>query len=122
MDIKKLAVIVAGSALLVGIFVALRERAGGDTVTAEVRTIEVSVRDGAVVDGARRFDVPRSGRVSIVVRTDARDRVHVHGYDLFAAVRPGAAARVDFRASSAGSFDVELEERRLLLLTLDVRP
>jgi hypothetical protein len=120
MDVKKVAIIVAGSALLVGIFVVLRDRAEPSTTEGAVR-VEVSVRDGSVVGGPRRTEVRKGSRVVIVVAAAERDRVHLHGYDRYAPLEPGSPARLEFRASTAGSFDVELEERRLLLVTLDVR-
>lgn len=122
MDIRKLAVIVAGSMLLVGIFVALRDRAGMGTSPAATTSIQVRVRDGSVVGGVRRVSVRTGQRVVIVVNAPGRDRVHVHGYDRFAHLEPGSPARLEFAARVAGSFDVELEERRVLLVRLEVRP
>ena len=122
MDIKKLAVIAAGAALLAGIFVVLRERTGEGASSGAATTIRLSVREGAVVGGVRRVTVPEGRRVAIIVDAAGRDRIHVHGYEHFAELEPGSPARLEFRARFAGSFDVELEERRLLLVRLDVRP
>ena len=49
--------------------------------------------------------------------------IHVHGYDLVAGVGPGLPpARIRFRATTPGRFEVELEDRRLQIAQLEVRP
>ena len=121
MDIKKLAVIVGGSALLVGIFLALRNRAEPRPVSERTVRIEVTVRNETVMGGVRRADIRRGSRVVIVVEAPDRDRVHVHGYERYVSVEPGSPSRLAFRATTSGSFEVELEESGLLLVTLDVR-
>jgi hypothetical protein len=66
--------------------------------------------------------VSQGDRVVVVVRSDVEDEVHVHGYDLLREVGPGRAARIAFRASTVGRFEIELEDRHLLLAELEVRP
>ena len=82
----------------------------------------IAIEDGGVVGGTRRLRVQRGGRVVLVVRADVSDRVHVHGYDIVAAVTPRRPARLAFRARLAGRFEIELEDRHLHLADLDVRP
>jgi hypothetical protein len=48
--------------------------------------------------------------------------VHLHGYDVFADVAPGKAARLVFVASIPGRFEVELEDRGLQIADIEVRP
>ncbi len=52
---------------------------------------------------------------------DAADSVHVHGYDLTAAVEPNQTVLVAFTATIRGVFEVELEQSGLLLVELAVR-
>ncbi len=91
---------------------------------ASLRTpvrVAVAVRDGAAVDGVRRVSVDRGRDVVLVVRADVRDHVHLHGYDLLTDVAPGSPGRIRFQADLPGRFEVELEERRLLIAELTVR-
>jgi hypothetical protein len=85
-------------------------------------TIRVVVRGGAPVGGIRRATVARNRRVVLVVTSDAADHVHVHGYDIFRDVAPGRAARLAFRATLPGRFEVELEDRGLQIVDLRVNP
>jgi hypothetical protein len=84
--------------------------------------ITVVVRDGEVVGGVRRATVDKGGRAVLLVRSDVADEVHLHGYDRSAPVGPRKPARIAFRATLAGGFEVELEERGLQIAQIEVRP
>jgi hypothetical protein len=85
-------------------------------------TIRIVVRGGRVVGGLRRARLERGERAVLVVRADVSDHVHLHGYDIMRDVSPGAPARLRFRATIPGRFEVELEDRRLQIAQLEVRP
>jgi len=70
----------------------------------------------------RHLSVARDRKVKVIVRSALADHVHVHGYDLMADVGPGAPATIEFTATAPGLFEIELEDRRLLLAELEVRP
>lgn len=83
--------------------------------------VVVVVRDGQPVGGVKRPEIEKDTRVVIVVRSDVSDHIHLHGYDLLADVAPGQPARIRFRADLTGRFDIELEDRALLIAELRVR-
>ena len=85
-------------------------------------TIRLRVQNGRPVGGIARPRVERGRLVRLVVRADVADHVHLHGYDLMRDLAPGAPAQLLFRASIAGRFEIELEERGLELAELEVRP
>jgi hypothetical protein len=74
----------------------------------------------APVGGIQRPKVDRDERVTIVVRSDVADHVHLHGYNRFADVAPGKPARLTFVADVPGRFEIELEDRHVLLAQLTV--
>ena len=84
--------------------------------------VEVEFRDGQLAGGVERLEIERGDRVVVVVRSDVADHVHVHGIDIFQDVAPGAPARLRFRPRTPGVIEIELEDRHLLLLELEVRP
>ena len=92
------------------------------TTTATPPTIAVTVRDGTPEGGLARATVGQGDEVTIVVDADTSDEVHVHGYDVKADVAPGAPARIAFRATIAGAFEIELEGTGLHIAELDVQP
>jgi hypothetical protein len=85
-------------------------------------TVRIAVRDSRVVGGPRVHSVRKGRRVTLVVTSNVADHVHLHGYDLMRDVAPGRPARIAFRARLAGRFEIELEDRRLPLGELEVRP
>jgi hypothetical protein len=141
--VTRIVVVAAGALLAAGLFLALRP-AGEEEATTEttptatatvtetapapqepkpeVPTLRVLVRDGALVRRIQRLRVERGARVRIVVRADVRDHVHLHGYDVMRDVGPGAPAQIVVRATIPGLFEIELEERKLLVGELEVRP
>jgi FtsP/CotA-like multicopper oxidase with cupredoxin domain len=70
----------------------------------------IELRDHLPTGGAQTIEVERGDRVTIVVRSDAPDEVHVHGYDVEAAPEPGKPARLSFDADIEGVFEIESHE------------
>jgi hypothetical protein len=85
-------------------------------------TIRIVFRRGRVVGGLRRARLERGAQAVLVVRADVSDHVHLHGYDVMRDVSPGRPARLRFRATIPGRFEVELEDRHLQIAQLEVRP
>jgi hypothetical protein len=82
--------------------------------------IVIVVRDGQPVGGVKRPEIDEGNEVVLVVRSDVSDHMHLHGYDLLADVAPGQPGRIRFRADLVGRFDLELEDRAVLIAELRV--
>ena len=135
----------AGAAIVVGLFLVLRPddededgasppppTTTGTTTTTRTTTtrpkppgpttVRIVVRDGRVLGGLRRARLEQGERAVLVVQADVSDHVHLHGYDIMRDVSPGSPARLRFRANIPGRFEVELEDRKLQIAQLEVRP
>ena len=86
------------------------------------RTITIRVVSGVPQGGIARPKVKKGDRVVIVVRTDAGEEVHMHGYDIERTVTPGKPVRLPFTATIPGRFEVELHHPDALLAVVEVRP
>jgi hypothetical protein len=86
----------------------------------EPQRIVVVVRNGQPVGGVKRPEIERGTQVVLVVRSDVSDHMHLHGYDLLADVAPGQPGRIRFDADVPGRFDLELEDRAVLIAELKV--
>jgi hypothetical protein len=95
----------------------------GPTTTTRPATpvIEVRVAGGKVQGGVRRERVQRGETVVLRVVADVTDHVHLHGYDRMADVAPGKPGEIRFTADLPGVWEVELEDRKQQLLTIEVR-
>ena len=88
----------------------------------EPAATEIEVQDGAPVGGVADVEVDKGDDVSLLVRADAADHVHVHGYDEFADVAPGKPAKLKFPADIEGIFEIELEDSHVQIARLEVAP
>lgn len=85
-------------------------------------TVRIRVVDGAPKGGIVREKVDQGERVVIIVSSDVADEVHLHGYDVSRPVAAGGTARLRFRATIPGRFEVELEERGVPIGEISVQP
>jgi len=81
------------------------------TVVEGTTDVRVRVVGGAPQGGIVRETVQEGDRVVLVVTSDVADHVHLHGYDIMRDVAAGGTARIRFRATVPGRFEVELEDR-----------
>jgi hypothetical protein len=58
--------------------------------------------------------------VTLVITSDAADELHVHGYDLTAAVAADRPTTLTFTVDTPGVFEVELHDAGTALLSLQV--
>jgi hypothetical protein len=102
-----------------------------EAVTTEAVTTEaeppapvltVRVEGGKPVGGVQRLTAKQGERVTLIVRSDTADEVHVHGYDLASNVGPGAPAKLTFAAKLVGRFEVELHHSGEQIAELTVEP
>jgi len=57
-----------------------------------------------------------------VVKTDAGEAVHLHGYNIEKPVTPGTPLRIPFTAELPGRFELELHHPDVVLAVLEVKP
>jgi hypothetical protein len=77
----------------------------------EAVRVRIRVENAQPVGGVQDHEVDEGDEVLLIVTADVEDEVHLHGYDLPAAVAPGQPARIRFDANLVGEFEIELEER-----------
>ncbi len=81
------------------------------TATTDTRPEQrVVLRDHKPEGGVARIEVKEGELVRMVIESDARDRIHVHGYDIERETGPQTPARLSFRADVEGVFEVESHE------------
>lgn len=140
----RLLVLVAGAAVAVALFLVLRSGDETDEVApppppppprtaTETKplhpppppkpsavVVRIAVRGGRAP--LERITVRRGEQVVFVVTSDVVDHIHLHGYNVLRDVAPGKPARLAFRATIPGRFEVELEDRHVQIADLTVRP
>jgi hypothetical protein len=95
---------------------------GKATPPSEPAIPTVVVKGGKPVGGVEELTFEAGERILFAVRSDTRDEVHVHGYDIEKEVEPGELVRFDFPASIEGVFEAELHESGEQIVELRVEP
>lgn len=83
---------------------------GGPTKTTTTTPAppQITFRNGAPVGGVQEIEAAEGDPVRIDLTSDVPAEVHVHGYELTEEVQADQTARLDFRASLEGAFEIEL--------------
>ena len=92
-----------------------------DTDAVE-RLFEREVEGDRRTGGAETLRVNQGEPVRILVRADQADELHLHGYDLKVALKPGTTAQMTFKAVHSGRFELELHSGHQTLAALEVMP
>jgi FtsP/CotA-like multicopper oxidase with cupredoxin domain len=88
---------------------------------ADVREFTFVIAAGAA-RGPAHLIVREGERVTLHVRSDAADELHLHGYDISVPLPAGEEVVLKFVASKAGRFELELHRAHRELGALEVHP
>ncbi len=91
-----------------------------ETGAAAERTLRLGYADGQVSGDTGRVPVDLGTTVTVLVRSDVADEVHLHGYDRTVTVPAGGSATLRFTADIPGVFELELHEAGVTLASLEV--
>jgi hypothetical protein len=131
----RLLLIAAGALAAVVLFVVLRADDDEPTTAPPPATsVTIDVSKGAPppppvleilipinTEAITRRTIPRGRQVVLVVSGAAGEEVHLHGYDVKRRIGPDNVARLPFRATIPGRFEVELEASHRQVADLTVR-
>lgn len=99
---------------------AMDQAAGVPSVRDDV--FELTIKGGRLSSGPEVFQVHQGERVTLNIRSDSRDELHLHGYDLHAQISPQQPASLQFTADRTGRFGLELHKAHAELGALEVYP
>ncbi len=80
------------------------------------------VRNGERAAGPVAMQAKEGDDVEVKVTSDRPDELHLHGYDLHAALKANEPGTLYFKATHSGRFDVELHHSGIALGTLEIQP
>ena len=78
-----------------------------ETVVNDQSFHRIRIKGGEPVGGVQDIKVKKGEHVRIVVSSDTRDDIHLHGYDIEKSVEHGAPAQFNFVANIEGIFEIE---------------
>lgn len=140
----RLAFLAVAVVILVVAFVALRPAAKDPETTADTPTTTPTATDtstpepgetetptpkptvdpGPLLTGSRvqKIRVDKGDTVRFRVRAPRDEEVHIHGYNIKKDVKGGQTARVSFKATIDGIFEIEFEDSATQIAELRVDP
>ena len=96
--------------------------ARADSPSMHREVFELAIKGGRLVSGQAVLQVHEGEQVTLHIRSDSSDELHLHGYDLHARIRPGETASLQFTADRTGRFGIELHRANTELGALEVYP
>jgi len=129
----------AGVALLGGLFIAFKPKAGADPMppppapsdlsltpaapmTRLPKVFELTVKQGKLASGPATLAAREGDDIVIRVTSDRADELHLHGYDLEMMLKANEPAELSFKALRSGRFEYELHKSHTDLGALEVQP
>ncbi len=107
---------VVAAFLVVGGFLIMRTTGGGGTP----RTIDLTVTGTTMTP--EKPTAKQNDMITINVKTDKEEEIHLHGYDIIFEGKPGQTVTRTFKADKTGSFEIEIEDTSQHLGELVVSP
>jgi hypothetical protein len=97
---------------------------GAGSAQAAVRheVFELVVKNGKLTSGPTVMKVHEGEQVTLRITSDHSDELHLHGYNLRAALKPGETASLELAATRTGRFTLELHHADIELAALEVYP
>ncbi len=92
----------------------------GLTAADATVTLTAAFAAGDVVTETDRVEVDLGDIVMVIVESDVAEEVHVHGYDILAAVGPDTDGMILFTADVPGRFEIEFETSRAFIAEIVV--
>jgi hypothetical protein len=83
---------------------------------------ELHIQGGRPVGGPALLQVHEGEQVTLNIKSDSADELHLHGYDLYAHITPDQTATLKFEANHTGHFGLELHKAHTELGALEVYP
>jgi hypothetical protein len=102
--------------------ISLPAAATAKTALPKPVVISITVVNAHPVGGIKRPTVKKGQTVRIVVRTNAGEAVHLHGYNIEKPVKKGKPTVIQFVAKVPGRFEIALHPMDALLAQLTVKP
>ena len=86
------------------------------------QTFRIALKGHAPVGGRKTLTITQGNRAVILVSSDGKDTVHLHGWDIEREITPSKPGRFAFKASNQGAYELESHTTNQKIATIQVRP
>jgi hypothetical protein len=122
MSRRQRTVLLGLAAVVAVVAIVIAVTSGGSDDEKTVTSATVEVKDAKPVGGVKTIRFKKGATIDLTVKSDTADEVHFHGYDVAKDVEAGGTVRFDMPAKIDGVFEVELEEHKTQIASVEVVP
>ena len=128
---QRIGLVVVAAVIAVVAFVIIKPGSNDDKTTSQAsgpakpagpKTFRLTLRGHTPVGGKRTFVLTKGDRALIVVTSDGKDTVHLHGWDIERDVTRSKPGRFAFTADNEGAYEMESHTTEQKIATIQVRP
>jgi hypothetical protein len=93
-----------------------------DKTSAQAQTFRIALKAHKPVGGRKTIKISKGDRALLVVSSDGKDTVHLHGWNIEREVTPAKPGRFAFTAKNEGAYELESHTTEQKLATIQVQP
>jgi hypothetical protein len=86
------------------------------------KTFRIALKGHNPVGGRKTIQLTKGDSALLVVTSDGKDTVHLHGWNIEREVTPAKPGRFAFKAKNEGAYELESHTINQKLATIQVRP
>jgi hypothetical protein len=86
------------------------------------KKFRITLKGHNPVGGKQTISLTKGDRASIVVSSDGKDTLHLHGWDIEREITPSKPGRFAFTADNEGAYEMESHTTDQKIATIQVRP
>ena len=86
------------------------------------KTFHIALKGHNPVGGRKTIKITKGDRALLVVSSDGKDTVHLHGWNIEREVTPAKPGRFAFKAKNEGAYELESHTTEQKLATIQVLP
>jgi hypothetical protein len=111
------------AAIIVVAVVAIILISGGSSDNAPTsEKVTIDVKNAKPVGGVKHIKLKQNGTLTLTVKSDTADEIHVHATDQHKDVAKGGSVTLVIKPSGTGNSEIELENHKQQLAELAIQP
>ena len=91
----------------------------GAPTTADVT---IQVKNAKPVGGVKKIKLKQGGTLTLTVKSDVADEIHVHATDQHEDIKKGGTVTLTIKPTGTGNSEIELENHKQQLAELTIEP
>ena len=114
--------IIGGVVVLAVIGIVIASNNKGSDSAPKNANVTITVKNAKPEGGVKKIKLKQGGTLSLTVKSDTADEVHVHATDQHEDVKKGGTVHFVIKPTGTGNSEIELENAKQQLAELTIEP